>query len=245
VTSPRKIDKTQILAFSVLIAVFVLLFPMPMSRSREELYMTTETYYDEAPQVVNETISIPCQVVKNMQWQVTWYTLTGDKQWGASVGSQTFDSTFVYDWGTGVVYGGYDDYIGFIATGSFYLEAAGLHAFTLGSDTASKLEIDGTTVIDLWFDHVYLENTRRGWWLSQGWHAIKISYYELQNLAKVYFDVDKGDLFSWEETQYFPVQVPRIQIQQIPKQRTTVATRTVTETVYMSILEYLMKGGRT
>jgi hypothetical protein len=262
--SVRKIAKARILIVLALFIILVVLFPRPMSRSKEELYVTTETYYDEVPQVVNETVLIPYavnetvyipyQVVKNMQWNVTWYTLTVSRQWGAAVGTQVFDSTFVYDWGVGLVFGPYSDSIGFRATASFYLEASGLYSFTLGSDDGSKLYIDDTvTVIDLWSDHVFRQNTAL-WWISTGWHTLTLDYYEWTSTAKIYFNIDKGDLFAWEETQYVAIQVPRIyyntvqipriELQQVPKERTTVANRTVTETVYVNILEYLMKGGK-
>jgi hypothetical protein len=214
-----------------------------MSRSREELYATTETYYDEVPQVVTETVSIPYQVANHMRWQVTWYTLTGDRKWGASVGTQTFDATFIYNWGSGPVFGGYSNYVGFAATSNFYVEEAGLFTFTLGSDDGSILKIDGTTVINQYYDGPYREQ-RKLWWGASGWHTAEIDYYQYINTARIYFDVDKGNLFTWEETQHMTVEIPRIQLQQVPKQRTTVANRTVTETVYESILEYLMKGGK-
>lgn len=259
----KKINKIQAFTILALIVVFILLFPIPMSRSRGELYTITETYYDEVPQIVNETISvpysvnetvsIPYQVAKYMRWQVTWYTLTMNREWGASVGTQTFDSTFGYWWGYGDVYGGYSDGIGFNATGSFYLEEAGMYEFTLGSDDRSKLFIDGNVVIDLWTDGGH-NDMHKVYWLSKGLHTALLTYYDWTDYAKIYFDIDKGDLFQWEETQYLPIQIPRIyynqiqipriQIQQVPKQRTTVANRTVTETIYVSLLEYLMNGGK-
>ena len=226
----KKVNKFQILTILVLIVVFILLFPIPMSRSREELYMTTELYYVESVELVNESVSIPYQVFKSMQWQVTWYTLTVDRQWGASIGTQVFASTFGTSWGSGVVYGGYDDGVGFQATASFFLEADGMYTFTLGSDDGSRLYVDDELVINSWYDHTYRDVTQR-WYLSGGWHTLTIWYYEWRTTASIYFDVDKGDLFEWEETQYQTVEIPRI------------SNRTVTETVYLNILEYLMKGG--
>jgi hypothetical protein len=261
----RKVSKIQVLTLLTLIVVLVLLFPIPMPRSREELYMTTETYYDEVPDecmhcrhidvpyAVNETVSIPYQIVSHMQWQVTWYTITVSGQWGASIGTQLFDSTFYYNWGSGSVYGSYSDGIGFKAQANFYLEAAGMYTFTLGSDDGSRLYIDEAIAINLWSEHDYQEDSSlQG--LSEGWHNMTIWYYDWTGPARVYFNVDKGDLFTWEETQYLTIQIPRIhysevwipkiQIQLVQKQRTTVANRTVTETVYSSLLEYLMKGGK-
>jgi hypothetical protein len=148
-----------------------------------------------------------------------------------------------YDWGNGIVYGGYSNYVGFQAAGDFFVEEPGVYTFIMGSDDGSILKVDGFTVISMWYDGPYRER-RVLWYLSGGWHNASIDYYEYTSTAKVYFDVDKGNLFTWEETQYAAILVPRILVQQIPKQRITVANRTVTETVYTSMLEYLMKGGR-
>ena len=194
-----EISKIQILTILAIIVIFVLLFPIPMSRSREE---------------VN---TIP----KSMEWQVTWKIITIDKQWGPDVGNQTFtSSTFSYDWGYGSVYGGYDDGIGFVAEASFCQENDGLYRFNAGSDDGIQLYIDGTLLIDVWRDQLYRESSVE-LMIGPGWHTLKIKYYEWRNAARVYFNVDKGDLFTWAETE----------------------VKTVTETVYVSILEYLMKGG--
>jgi len=44
------------------------------------------------------------------QWELSWKTLTGDLEWGAEVGTSKWGSAFEYDWGTGVIFLGYDDY---------------------------------------------------------------------------------------------------------------------------------------
>ena len=194
-----EISKIQIFTILAIIVIFVLLFPIPMSRSREEVSTTQ----------------------KSMEWQVTWKIITIDKQWGPDVGTQTFtSSTFLYDWGYGNVYGNYDDGIGFFAEASFYQENDGLYRFNAGSDDGIQLYIDGTLLIDVWRDQPYRESSVE-LMIGPGWHTLRIDYYEWRNAAKVYFNVDKGDLFAWEEAE----------------------VETVTETVYVSILEYLMKGG--
>ena len=238
-----KISKTQILMFSALIVVFISLFPFPMSRSRQELYVITETYYDEVPTVVNKTVSIPYQVVAHMQWQVNWSTLTPSRQWGASVGTQTFSPTFRLNWGYGAVYGGYTAGIGFVAEARFYQEIYDLYKFTLGSDDGSRLYLDGRLLLDLWSDHAYTESSVQ-LIIESGWHTLALWYYNWVSPASVYFNVDKGDLFRWEETQYLTTVIPQIQVQLVAKQRLSVANRTITETVYASMLEYLMEGGR-
>jgi hypothetical protein len=96
----------------------------------------------------------------------------------------------------------------------------------------------------MWYDQKYQEMESILWWLPQGWHDMEVHYYEWTEEAKVYFNVDNNDLFSWEETEYLEIEVPSVQVQEVQKQRVIPGNRTITETVYVSLLEYLMKGGR-
>lgn len=217
--NPRKFNKTQILTIVILAAIFILLCPVPMSRSKEEPYITTET------------VDVPYQVVKTAQWNATWFLITVNRQWGPSIGTQTFEPTFIYDWGYGSVYAGYNDGIGFTADTSFYVQTPGMYTFTIGGDDGTRLYVDGILVITNWRDQPYSQRSTIRYF-SIGWHTMSIGYYEYLNAAKVLFDVDKGNLFTWEETQYLPLVIHNH------------ANRTVTETVYVSILEYLMKGAK-
>jgi len=214
-----EISKIEILTLLAIIIVFILLFPVPMSRSKQELEVTTDI------------VSFPHQVVKYMQWQVTWKIITIDRQWGPTVGTQTFPAaTFHLNWGYGVVYDTYDDGIGFIAEASFYQDSDGVYRITVGSDDGVQLYIDGTLFISQWRDQYYRE-TSESIMIGPGWHTLTLHYYEWKNAARIYFDVDKSDLFTWQETQHIDIEIPRI------------SNKTVTETVYLSLLEYLMRGG--
>jgi len=68
------------------------------------------------------------------QWDVHWRTLTGDLQWGAEVGTSGFCSTFIHNWGSGIVFLGYDDYIGFQATMQVKMQRDGPVTFAIGGD---------------------------------------------------------------------------------------------------------------
>jgi hypothetical protein len=265
----RKIGKVQAVIILALIVAVVMLLPIPMSRSRVELFATTETYYDEVPVIVNESVLVPYSVtetvqvqsqsVKNMHWQVTWFIVleANPRQFASSIGTQTFDGTFRYDWGTGYLYDPYQNRVGFRAEATFYLESAGMYTFYLASDDGSRLYMDGQIIANLWTDGVHGSASsplQYLYYVASGWHSLVLEYYQWITNAWIRFDVDKGDLLTWEETQtstidvpkiyYNEVLIPRIQIQQVPKQRTTVENRTVTETVYVNLVEYIMKGGK-
>jgi len=264
-----KIGKVQAVIILALIIAVIMLFPIPMSHSRVELFATAETYYDEVPVIVNESVLVPYsvneavpvqfQIVKNMRWQVDWYVVldTNPRTFGTYVGSQEFDGTFRYVWGTGYLYGPYQNLVGFRAEAIFYLESSGMYTFYLASDDGSRLYLDGQIFADLWTNGVHGNPNspfQYLYYVSAGWHTLVLEYYDWSDSAWVRFDVDKGDLLTWEETQtsvinvpkiyYNEVLIPRIQIQQIAKQRTTVENRTVTEPVYLNLVEYIMKGGK-
>jgi len=129
------------------------------------------------------------------QWNLTWKTLTGDLQWGAAVGTSKWGSIFDYDWGTGVVFLGYDDYIGFQATMTINMTRDGPVHFVIGSDDGSRLYIDGVLKIDYWWSHIYGE---RGITtdLSKGLHTLTLWYYDVAGGARVSFNCDL-DLLMW------------------------------------------------
>jgi len=59
------------------------------------------------PKTETYTETIPVQVTRETEWNVTWYTFTPEGKWGAPVGYSTFPATFTYNWDKGKVY---DDY---------------------------------------------------------------------------------------------------------------------------------------
>jgi hypothetical protein len=129
------------------------------------------------------------------QWSLTWYTITGANQWGASVGTSTWGAVFDHDFGTGVVFGGYSDYIGFQATMTINMQRDGPVHFVIGSDDGSRLYVDGVLWIDNWGSHSYTEKgvTMD---LSRGMHTLALSYYDITGGARISFNGDL-DVMMW------------------------------------------------
>jgi hypothetical protein len=129
------------------------------------------------------------------RWSLTWYTLTGDRQWGASVGTSTWGAVFDHDFGTGVLFLGYDDYVGFQASMTVNMQRDGPVHFVIGSDDGSRLYVDGAIWIDSWSDHSYTEKgvTRD---LSSGFHTVTLWYYEITSTARISFNCDP-DILMW------------------------------------------------
>jgi len=129
------------------------------------------------------------------QWSVTWYTISGDGVWGSAVGTSDFPATFDYDWGSGKIFLGHDDYIGFGASMQIKMQRDGQVAFTVGSDDGTQLFLDGDMIINNW-DTRYYRTKRIITNLSQGTHQLWLSYYELWGNARVSFDCDP-DILTW------------------------------------------------
>lgn len=129
------------------------------------------------------------------QWAVHWRTLTGDLQWGSEVGTQTFCSTFDYNWGSGVVFLGYDDYIGFQATMQVKMQRNGPVSFIIGSDDGTRLYIDDVLQIDNYAQGPY-HTSSKIINLSQGTHTLTLWYYDVTSSARVSFNCD-SDILMW------------------------------------------------
>lgn len=129
------------------------------------------------------------------QWNVSWRTLTGDLEWGAEVGTSKFCSTFDYNWGTYALFMEYENYIGFNATMQVKMQRDGPITFTIGSDDGLILYIDDVVRIDDWDTHAYHEITIFTY-LSEGFHTLTLSYYEVTENARVSFDCD-SDILTW------------------------------------------------
>jgi hypothetical protein len=131
------------------------------------------------------------------KWNVTWRTLTSDMNWGTIVGSSQFCSTFDYNWESGALFLEYDDYIGFQAVMEVKMQRDGPVSFTIGSDDASSLYIDGAEGINLWGAHFYTMKSITVD-LSKGTHILSLWYHDLTGDAKVTFDCD-SDILMWPE----------------------------------------------
>jgi len=129
------------------------------------------------------------------QWGLTWYTITGALQWGASVGTSTWGAVFDHDFGSNVLFGGYGDYIGFQAIMTIKMQRDGPVHFVTGSDDGSRLYVDGELWIDNWGSHGYSEKgvTRD---LSKGFHTLTLWYYDISGVARVSFNCDL-DILMW------------------------------------------------
>lgn len=131
------------------------------------------------------------------EWDVHWRTLTGDLEWGAEVGTSKFSATFDYNWGTGTIFLGYDDYIGFQATMQVKMQRDGPVTFTVGSDDGIRFYIDGGKKIDDYTQHGYRTRSITIY-LSEGTHVLSLHYYEVGSYARVSFDCDL-DVLMWYE----------------------------------------------
>jgi len=130
------------------------------------------------------------------KWNVNWHTFTGDMLPGPSVGNSTFCSTFDYDWGTGIVFSIYDDYIGFMATMQVKMQRSGPVAFTVGSDDGHILYLDGVVVVTDWAAlHSYRTQTAIRY-LTFGTHTLSLEYRETSGAARVSFECD-SDILAW------------------------------------------------
>ncbi len=129
------------------------------------------------------------------RWTLTWYTLSGSLQWGASVGTSTWGSMFDNDFGAGALFQAYGDYIGFQATMIVNMQRDGPVHFVVGSDDGSKLYVDGGLWMDSWSAHSYRETTVTGG-LSRGFHTLTLWYYDVAGPARISFNCDP-DILMW------------------------------------------------
>jgi hypothetical protein len=129
------------------------------------------------------------------QWSLTWYTITGALQWGASVGTSTWGAVFDHDFGSNVLISEYADYIGFQAIMTIKMQRDGPVHFVTGSDDGSRLYVDGMLWIDNWGSHSYKEMgvTMD---LSKGLHTLTLWYYNISGGARISFDCDL-DILMW------------------------------------------------
>lgn len=137
----------------------------------------------------------PGTTVTFAQWNANWHIFTGDLQPGPSVGTSTFCSTFDYNWGSGTVFGIYDDYIGFTATMQIKKQTTGPVTFTVGSDDGHILYVDGVVATSDWSAHSYRTQTIMQY-LSLGMHTLTLEYREGVGAARVSFQCD-SDILAW------------------------------------------------
>jgi hypothetical protein len=129
------------------------------------------------------------------QWNLTWYTLSGSLQWGASVGTSTWGAVFDYDFGGNAMFGSYSSYIGFVGTMTINKQTDGPVHFAIGSDDGSQLLLDGTNIVNNWGTHTYIE---KGVTISvaKGFHVLVLQYYQVGGASRVSFNCDP-DVLMW------------------------------------------------
>jgi hypothetical protein len=129
------------------------------------------------------------------RWEVTWYTLTGDYQLGASVGTSSFSPTFFYNWGSDVVFLGYDDWVAFHATMTINKSSSGPVTFTIGADDECSFYIDYVLYISLSQRQAYRTKSITID-VAPGLHVLTLGWSESYGLAAVSFDCDP-DVLMW------------------------------------------------
>ena len=137
------------------------------------------------------------KVTKRTQWDVTWFTITGEGIAGATVGTTTLGATFDEKWGKGPVYEKYSDYVGFTAIATINMPRTGMATFRIGSDDGAELLLDNNLIINNNRNGSYVEKSAKIN-LDPGKHRLAIKYYEFKGSARVSFDCDH-DLQVWEE----------------------------------------------
>ena len=141
----------------------------------------------------------PRTIERETEWSVTWNTLTGDMKRGGEVGTGTFPSTFSYNWGDGVVYGNYNDFIAFTATAEIFVPRSGMFEFTIGSDDGMKLSVDDNLILDCqWSGGGSYASKSTQVQLSKGKHQVRLVYYDRGGGAAASFDCDH-ELLTWTE----------------------------------------------
>ncbi|MBS1912908.1 MAG: hypothetical protein JST22_13060 [Bacteroidetes bacterium] len=119
---------------------------------------------------------------------------------GGNVGTESFPSTFDFEWGEGPVHDSYSDYIGFSADAVVYAPRSGLFEFTVGSDDGMKLTVDNNLAIDNQWDGGGSRTTKTcKVQLSKGIHYLNLLYYDRSGGASASFDCDH-ELLTWTET---------------------------------------------
>jgi hypothetical protein len=150
---------------------------------------------DTGPQGLQGPQGPPGPATVFAQWSLTWYTLSGGLQWGASVGTETWGAVFDHDFGNNSLFQGYSDYVGFQATMRINMNRDGPIHFEIGSDDGARFYIDDGLWLDNWGTHEY-QKIGTTYTLSKGFHTLTLWYYDVVGLARVSFKCDP-DILMW------------------------------------------------
>jgi hypothetical protein len=151
-----------------------------------KVYTITET------RTITNTVTVARQP-KEAVWEVRWYAITGESKWGGVVGSSTFPAVFDYDFGSGYVYDGYSDYIGFKAEMKIYVRRYGPVSFKVGADDGFRLYIyrpDTGDRLILSKDSGSYSEYSKVVYLDPGEYTLTLEYWEYRGNARVSFSTD-------------------------------------------------------
>ncbi len=140
-------------------------------------------------------------------WNAKWFTMEKDNPagvYGTYIGSSQFPATFYYKWGTGPIFGGLSDWVGFQATATINMgrPGGGYVNFTVIHDEGIQLYLDGGIIINNWV----LVRDNNGFpqhdsdtvsiYLTPGKHTLLLDYWEATIWAYVSFSCD-SDVLKW------------------------------------------------
>lgn len=178
-----------------------------------------ESYYE----------TVPVEVPKFTEWNVTWYAVSGDFKFITEIGESKFPATFSYDWGyEGKVYNG-RDYVGFKATAIIKVPERRPIWINITGDDGCELYLNGTRFLSTSFYSGYKTEFALVT-LDPGTYVLTLYYYNRGGYACVSFSADP-EILEWKIVEY----------------RRELMQRTVTEyeyesrTSYVSILNYLLR----
>jgi len=159
-----------------------------------------------SPEVINSPQTLSVTFIKNQAsmvschttWSADWYTITDLIKWDTSIGNSEFPSTFDYNWGNGVVYGGYSGDIGFEAYAVINMQrtSGGPVTFTIGCEDGATLELDGIRIVDELQTGAYRTRSYTTY-VSHGQHRLRLYYYVKDPPAHISFNCD-SDVLEWE-----------------------------------------------
>jgi hypothetical protein len=136
---------------------------------------------------------IPGKDTVSTEWDVHWHLVTDDGQWGPEVGTSQFSPTFSFNWGSGPLFQGYDDHIGFWAYMKVNMQRDGSVTFTVGGDDYFWLDVDGV----LTMSGASSAGISKTVSLSRGMHTLAFTYMEMEGNASAVFNCD-ADILTWD-----------------------------------------------
>lgn len=84
----------------------------------------------------------------------------------------------------------------------YYVSSAGNYTLTMTTDDGSRLYVDNTLVIDMWYDHAPLARaTTRN--LSKGYHLLRMEYYEKTGGALAQLEITSAASYPDWKGEYF------------------------------------------